>query len=123
MDPQRPDGPELAAISNGLAHLHVASYGRGPTRTKTHAVDDTVVCVLWDGFTVVERTLIEAGEEAAVRSLRHSFQRAMETEFVAVVEAATGRAVIAYMSTVSVEPDVALEVFLLAPAPEPVQAG
>ena len=60
MDPQRPDGPELAAISNGLAHLHVASYGRGPTRTKTHAVDDTVVCVLWDGFTVVERTLIEA---------------------------------------------------------------
>jgi hypothetical protein len=40
----------------------------------------------------------------------------MEPEFSQVVEKATGRQVRAYMNQVHIDPDVAVELFLLAPA-------
>lgn len=115
MDAEHPQGEALAAISNGLMHLHMRFYGKGPSAAKTHFVDDTVVCVLRGGFTTVEETLIDRGETAAVRSFRHTFQETMEEQFVEVVEKATGREVIAYMSEVHVSPNVAVELFLLKP--------
>jgi uncharacterized protein YbcI len=107
-------GEALAAISNGLTHLHMQFYGRGPTKAKTHLVDDLVICVLWNGFTTVEKTLIEQGEAEAVKAFRHTFQQAMEGQFVEIVERATGQAVSAYMSQVHVEPDLAVDLFLLS---------
>jgi uncharacterized protein YbcI len=118
LDAGRPNGEALSAISNGLAHLHLRFFGRGPSKTKTTLIDDLVVCVLWDGFTVVEQTLLGRGEEEAVEAFRRTFQSTMEPQFSAVVEAATGRRVSAYMSQVHVDPDVAVELFLLAPAGE-----
>jgi uncharacterized protein YbcI len=109
------DGEALAAISDGLAQLHMRFYGRGPARTKTHLVDDLVVCVLWEGFTTVERTLLARGETGAVEAFRRTFQSTMEPQFIEVVEAATGRRVGAYMSQVHVDPDLALELFVLDP--------
>lgn len=123
MDAERPHGRELAAISNGLVHLHMQFYGRGPTRAKTHFVDDTVVCVLWDGFTTVEETLIERGEGDSVRMFRRAFQRAMRAQFVEVVERSTGRTVSAHMSEVNIDPNVAVEIFLLAPLGAEPPAG
>jgi uncharacterized protein YbcI len=108
-------GEELAAVSNGLSHLHMQHYGRGPTKTKSHQVDDLIVCVLHDGFTTVEETLIAQGEADAVKRFRSTFQNVMEKEFVAVVEAATKREVIAYMSEIDVASEVAIEVFVLKP--------
>lgn len=118
MDAGRPSGEALSAISNGLAHLHLRFFGRGPAKTKTIVVDDLIVCVLWDGFTVVEQTLLRRGEKQAVEAFRRTFQAAMEPQFSAVVEEATGRRVHAYMSEVHVDPDLAVELFLLAPAGE-----
>jgi uncharacterized protein YbcI len=115
LDSGHPHGEALAAISNGLAHLHMRFYGRGPTMVKTNFVDDLVVCVLWNGFTTVEQTLLERGEREAVEAFRHTFQTTMEAQFTEVVEAATGRRVLAYMSQVHVEPDVAVELFMLEP--------
>lgn len=115
MDSGHPDGEALSAISNGLAHLHMRFFGRGPGKAKTTMVDDLVVCVLWDGFTTVERTLLKRGETQAVESFRRTFQLTMEPQFSEVVEKATGRRVSAYMSQVHVDPDVAVELFLLAP--------
>jgi hypothetical protein len=43
METEQPRGKSLAAISNGLMHLHRQFYGRGPTKAKTHLIDDTVV--------------------------------------------------------------------------------
>jgi uncharacterized protein YbcI len=43
---------------------------------------------------------------------------AMETEFRQVIEAATGREVIAYMSSIHIDPDLAVEIFVLKPAEE-----
>jgi uncharacterized protein YbcI len=108
-----PDGESLAAISNGLAHLHMRFYGKGPAQVRTHVVEDLIVCVLWNGFTTVERTLLDRGESDAVEAFRRTFQEAMEEQFRAVVEEATGRRVRAYMSQVHVDPDVAVEMFML----------
>ncbi len=114
MDSGHPQGEALAAISNGLAQLHMRYYGRGPTEAKTHFVGDLVVCVLWNGFTTVERTLLARGEAAAVESFRRTFQTTMEDQFTEIVEEVTGRKVSAYMSQVHVNPDVAVEIFILA---------
>lgn len=108
-------GELLTSISNALVRLHKEYYGKGPTKTKTFIVDDTVLCILRGGFTVVERTLVEAGREEAVREIRHTFQQAMQTRFTQVIEDVLGRKVIAYLSQVHTDPAVSVEVFLLEP--------
>jgi len=114
MQAQTP-GEAQAGISTGLVQLHRRFYGKGPTKAKTYFVNDTVVCILRGGFTTVERTLIESGHAQAVHNVRRSFQDAMELPFKAVVEEATQRNVIAYMSQVHHDPDLAVEFFLLEP--------
>jgi uncharacterized protein YbcI len=109
----------LAEITSGLAGLHTEFYGKGPTRTRTYVVDDTVVCLLEGGFTTVEQTLIRDGNPEAVHQIRRSFQTTMEEPFRGVVEQATGRKVLAYMSQTHTEPDLAVELFVLEPSPEP----
>jgi uncharacterized protein YbcI len=105
----------LAKISNGLVALHSKYYGKGPTEAKTYLVDDTVICVLRGGFTTVERTLIDQGRSSAVLQIRREFQSALETEFRSVVETALDRKVIAYISEVHTNPDLAVELFMLEP--------
>jgi uncharacterized protein YbcI len=112
-------GETLAQISTGLVQLHSRYYGKGPTKAKTHMVNDTVISILRGGFTTVERTLIDQGDVDAVYAMRRSFQMAMEQQFTAVVEEATGRKVIAYMSQIHEDPDLAVEIFVL----EPSEAG
>ena len=102
-------------MSRELVSLHKQFYGKGPVRAKTFVVDDTVLCVLEGGFTVVERTLIEVGRAPAVHDIRTSFQSAMRDQFTQVVESALGRRVRAYLSQVHTDPDVAVELFLLEP--------
>jgi uncharacterized protein YbcI len=111
----QPHGKALSDISNGLAQLHMQFYGRGPTEAKTHFVDDLVVCVLRNGFTTVEETLLARGETEAVEAFRRTFQSAMEEQFTEIVETATGRRVRAYMSQVHVDPAIAIELFMLTP--------
>jgi uncharacterized protein YbcI len=59
-------GEVMARISTGLVRLHSRYYGKGPTKAKTHLVNDTVICILRGGFTTVERTLIDQGNSDAV---------------------------------------------------------
>jgi uncharacterized protein YbcI len=108
-------GETLATISNALVGLHRRYYGKGPTKAKTFLVNDTVMCMLQGGFTTVERTLIDDGKTDAVEEIRRSFQRTMEVQFTTVVEEAVGRNVIAYMSQVHSNPDLAVELFVLEP--------
>lgn len=120
--PAQSHGEVLARISTGMAQLHTRYYGKGPTKTKTYLVDDTIICLLEEGFTTVERTLIDGGRGEAVHEIRRTFQQAMEEQFTAVVEEATGRKVRAYLSQVHVNPDIAVELFMLAPDGE-AEAG
>jgi uncharacterized protein YbcI len=111
-------GAELAEVTRGMVSLHRRFYGKGPTEAKTYIVDDTVICILEGGFTTVERTLIDERDVDAVLQVRRSFQRAMEDQFTEVVEEALGRKVIAYMSQIHADPDLAIELFVLEPRQE-----
>jgi uncharacterized protein YbcI len=108
-------GRQAVEVSNAITRLHREHYGRGATTARTIIQRNYVVCFLDDIYTPVERTLIEDGRLAAVRETRNLFQDAMSTRFRAAVEAATGRTVIAFMSQVCFEPDMAAEVFVLEP--------
>ena len=108
-------GDVLTAISDGLVTLLKEYYGRGPTQAKSYFQDDLVVCILRGGFTRVEETLREGGRGAAVVEQRMEFQELMRDRFEAVVEAATGREVIGFMSGNQQDPDMMCEVFILAP--------
>jgi uncharacterized protein YbcI len=108
-------GESLAKITSALVSLHKEFYGKGPLKAKTFLVDDTVMCVLEGGFTIVERTLIESGDDAAVHDFRRRFQTAMKTRFTGVVEESLGREIRAYMSQVHVDPDISVELFMLEP--------
>lgn len=110
-------GTELAEVTRGMVSLHRRFYGKGPVKAKTYAVDDAVICLLEGGFTTVERTLIDEHDVDAVLRVRRSFQRAMEGMFTEVVEKAMGRRVIAYMSQIHADPDLAAELFMLEPDP------
>jgi uncharacterized protein YbcI len=108
-------GDVLTAISDGMVALLREFYGRGPTRAKSYYEDDLVVCVLRGGFSRVEQTLLEGGRTAAVIQQRLEFQELMRERFEEVIERATGRHVIGFMSGNQQHPDMMCEVFVLAP--------
>jgi uncharacterized protein YbcI len=111
----RAHGDVLTAISDGMVALLKEYYGRGPTRTKSYYEDDLIVCLLRGGFTRVEQTLLEGGRGSSVINQRMEFQELMRERFAAVVEDATGRRVIGFMSGNQQDPDIMCEVFILAP--------
>jgi uncharacterized protein YbcI len=110
-------GQTLVDLSNAMVALHREYFGRGPGAAKSFINDEMVVCVLTDIYTAVERTLISAGEAEHVRRTRSLHQEALEDEYKAGVEEIVGRPVVAFLSVVHVDPDVAIEVFLLGGSP------
>jgi uncharacterized protein YbcI len=108
-------GTALTAISDGMVKLLKEYYGVGPTQAKTYYHDDLVVCLMRGGFTRVEQTLLEGGRTTAVIQQRMEFQEVMRDRFVAVIEGATGRTVVGFMSGNQQDPDMICEVFVLAP--------
>ena len=111
------EGDVRTAISEGLVALLKEFYGRGPDRTKTYVSGDLVVCLLRGGFTRVEQTLLDGGHGDDVIRQRMAFQNVMRERFEAVVEGATGRKVIGFMSGNQQDPDMLCEVFILADNP------
>ena len=107
-------GDVRSAISDGLVALLKEYYGRGPDKAKTYVTDDLVVCLLRGGFTRVEQTLLEGGHGDDVIRQRMAFQDVMRARFQQVVEEATGRRVIGFMSGNQQEPDMICEVVVLA---------
>ena len=110
-------GDVRTAISDGLVALLKEFYGRGPDRTKTYVNGDLVVCLLRGGFTRVEQTLLDGGHGDDVILQRMAFQNVMRKRFEQVVEDATGREVIGFMSGNQQSPDMICEVFILAENP------
>jgi uncharacterized protein YbcI len=111
------ESPERArqsiAIGNAITRLHRERYGRGATTTRTVYQRDHVVVFLEDIYTPLERTLIDADDFQQVKATRQSFQVAMGPQFSDAVTEITGRKVIAFMSQVHLDPDMAAEIFVL----------
>lgn len=116
-------------ISRRLVALHKEFYGRGPRKAKTYYVDDAVFVLMRGGFSKVEETLLAEGRGDAVVKQRMEFQEVMVERFSGVIEAETGRKVVAFMSGNHQDPDVMAEVFildstdLLTDDPEHTEAG
>ena len=119
-DRQWHDGELAARISNTVVRALARTTGRGPTKARTTLGDNGVFVVLQDSLTRGEQTLADAGEGAAVLDLRRRWQRVMKTELSKEIEQLTGRKVIGFMSDNHLDPDLAVEVFVLEPlAPAP----
>ncbi len=106
-------GQLLTELSNAMVTLHREHFGRGPGTAKSFIADDMAVCVLSDIYTPVEQTLIHDGQVDHVRQTRILHQLVLEDEYKFRVQSITGRPVEAFLSMVHVDPDIAVEMFML----------
>src|SRR5215211_2705763 len=106
-------GEIAAQISTGAVRLLSDYTGRGPTKAHTVINRDSVTIVLRDTLTKGERSLVTAGKRVEVLGARHAYQEVMGPDLTSLVENAIHRKVAAFLSANHVEPDVAVEFFLL----------
>jgi len=116
MDTQRDGVGSSPMISTATVQLLHEYTGRGPTKAKTVINDDLVTILLADTLTKGEQRLVDNGLADRVLQLRHDYQLTMRDDLVAIVERQLGRRVIAFMSQNHINPDLAVEVFVLEPA-------
>ena len=109
-------GSKAAAISNHVVRTMSEYTGRGPTKGRTYINDDVVTVVLKDTLTKGERSLVGDELDELVLTMRKAFQGTMRHDLINGIEEILGRKVIAFMSDNHIDPDVAVEVFLLAAA-------
>jgi uncharacterized protein YbcI len=110
-------GAMTAAISDAMVGLLSNYTGRGATSSWTTVGKDLVVCVMSDALTKGEKRLVQNGDREAVLAIRKAYQASMAEEAMSVVEDLTGRRVAAFMSSNHIDPDLAVETFVLQPSP------
>jgi uncharacterized protein YbcI len=116
--PQRGPPPEedvTDEIAREILRIHEESYGKGAGKAHTYLGDDFVVVVL-DELELLpnEEFLLENGEHDTVMRVRTQYQHAIQATFRAAIERATGRTVVGFASTTSLdEPRFITEVFRL----------
>ena len=118
IDPQpdgRPDGRASSAIANLIVRLFSEHAGRGPTRARAYVQDDIINVVLRDTLTRGEQGLVQEGHSQQVLEMRRLYQDTMRADAISGVEKLTGRRVAAFLSSNHIDPDVAVETFLLEP--------
>lgn len=117
-DPLQPaeegNGTLRQDISREMVGLYKRYSGRGPVRCHTYLQHELVTVVLGGGYTASEQTLFEDGKWHEVRRARQIWQDTMKEKFVEMIEKRTGRKVTAFMSANHQDPDLAVEMFVLA---------
>jgi uncharacterized protein YbcI len=106
-------GRLMAEITNRIVAFMREHYGRGPIKAKTYVLDNLIVCVLTDGFTAIERTMMEGGQPERVLEMRRDFQALMKKRYSEMIQELTGRKVLAFLSQAHVQPDLTIEMFLM----------
>lgn len=107
-------GRLLSVISNSIVALRREHYGRGPTKAKTYILDDIIIVVMREnGYSAIEKTMIDNDEAERVIRLREDFQRVMGKRYSDVIETLTGRTVVAFLNRAHLEPDVSMKVFFI----------
>jgi uncharacterized protein YbcI len=109
-------GSRSSAISKLAIRLLSRYAGRGPNHTRTYYNDDIVTIVMRDLLTKPESNLLDNGQTELVLGTRKAFQKLMSEELIAGVKEIMHRDVIAFMSANHVNPDIAVETFILAPS-------
>jgi uncharacterized protein YbcI len=122
-DPGRPEdareSPTQKQVHDEIARevlrIYEESYGTGAERAQTLVSDNWVIVVL-DRLELLpnEKFLVDNGKQETVLQVRTQYEHAIRSSFSAAVERATGRTVIGFASTTSVEePRFMAEVFRL----------
>jgi uncharacterized protein YbcI len=104
-----------AAISNMVVRLMSEYTGRGPTKARAHLSTDLITVVLHDTLTKGERSLARDDRQDLVLTMRFAFQQTMREDLIAGIQDITGRTVAAFMSSNHIDPDMAIESFVLVP--------
>jgi uncharacterized protein YbcI len=122
-DPESADelrGPPSAEevreeISREILRMYEESYGKGARQAKAFVGEDYVVVVLDDlELLPNEKFLMEHGKHETVVQVRNQYQHAIQASFRAAIERATGRTVIGFATTTSIdEPRFVAEIFRL----------
>jgi uncharacterized protein YbcI len=102
-------------ISREILRIHEESYGKGAEQAHAFIAEDYVVVVLDDlELLPNEKFLVEHGKHETVVQVRTQYQHAIQASFRAAIERATGRTVVGFASTTSVdEPRFMAEIFRL----------
>jgi uncharacterized protein YbcI len=114
----------LEAVTDAMVALHERYYHRAPLSARTELLGDEILaCVMGGVYTDVEKTMIELERSAAVKETRSAFQHAIKNKFIAEVERMSGRRVHAFIFDSHVGPDEQVELFILAPAGQPLRSA
>jgi uncharacterized protein YbcI len=103
------------AIANLVVRLMSEYTGRGTTKARAYLNDDFISVVLHDLLTKGERSLVRDGKVDLVLAARRAYQQTMSQDLTEGIEQITGRKVMAFLSDNHIEPDVAVESFILEP--------
>jgi uncharacterized protein YbcI len=107
-------GGELnAALASAVVGIYRMHLGRGPSSACTFHYDDVVTVVMREVMTYAEKELAQSGSGREVTHMRRLFQATMEADFREAVERLTDRKVVAFISGNHVDPDIAVETFVL----------
>jgi uncharacterized protein YbcI len=111
-------GGELnAALGSAVVGIYRVHLGRGPSSASTFHNDEVVMVLMRGVMTHAEKTLALSGSGHDVTNMRQLFQQTMEPDLRMAVERLTGRDVIACISGNHLDPDIAVELFILDAAP------
>ncbi len=77
--------------------------------------ENIIVCVMGATLTKGEQSLVQDGKHEVVLHTRRAFQDTMQADAITAVHELTGRRVVAFMSNNHIDPDLAVEVFILEP--------
>jgi uncharacterized protein YbcI len=109
------NGAVASAISDAMVGMLHRYTGRGPTKARTTISRDLIVCVMGATLTKGEQSLVKGGRQDVVLRGRRAFEDMMHADAVAVVQELSGRRVAAFMSHSHIDPDLAVEIFVLEP--------
>jgi uncharacterized protein YbcI len=112
-DVQLSGGELNAAVTREVVRIHTAAIGRGPRKSYSFHNGDTLVTVLLEVLTRAEQNLVAFDEGEAVLATRRLAQRAMTEDLKEAVARLTGREVVAFMCDNNLDPDMAIQVFVL----------
>jgi anti-sigma B factor antagonist len=100
-------------IANGLVRLWRERAGVGPQRARAHVTETAVTCLMEGTLTAAERTLAASGRSELVRRQRDELRGVLRDDASELVQRVTGRRVLCMLGDTSVEPDHAVDVFVL----------
>jgi uncharacterized protein YbcI len=123
LDPPESSGPWhvgagiTAEVTRAIVAIYREQVGRGPERARSYfAAPDVLVSVLGGTMTAAEHYLVQQGAGLRVRETRLVLHLAAKDALRAAIEQATGRPVVAFISGLDPDADIATEVFVLSPS-------